>query len=75
MNEQGDKLLINEIIEFSTEPHRIYGHQRLPGEVLVWDECATMHRGTSWPHDEERTLASICIIVSESDGLDQILPN
>ncbi len=75
MNEQEGKLLINELIEFSTDPHRIYSHQWLPGDVLVWDERATMHRGTSWPYDEERTLASICITASKSDGLDHVFPN
>ncbi|MYB34040.1 MAG: TauD/TfdA family dioxygenase [Gammaproteobacteria bacterium] len=75
MDEQEGRLLINELIEFSTEPHRVYSHQWLPGDVLVWDERATMHRGTSWPYGEERTLASICITASEFDGLDQTLLN
>lgn len=65
---------INELIEFSTRPHRIYAHQWSLGDVLIWDERATMHRGCSWPCDEERTLASICITAGAADGLNLIRP-
>jgi len=75
MNEREGQNLVNELNKFSTEPHRVYRHHWLPGDVLVWDERATMHRGTSWPYNEERTMASICITASESDGLNQIRPN
>jgi alpha-ketoglutarate-dependent 2,4-dichlorophenoxyacetate dioxygenase len=35
----------------------------------MWDERATLHRGRPWPYDEVRTLASICITVTDRDGL------
>jgi len=40
----------------------------------VWDERATLHRGRPWPYEEERTLASICVTATESDGLGSIRP-
>jgi alpha-ketoglutarate-dependent 2,4-dichlorophenoxyacetate dioxygenase len=61
--------LLEELIDFCTQPERIYSHQWRLGDVLVWDERATMHRGRPWPYEQERTLASICISVTNADGL------
>lgn len=74
MGEEEGRKLIGELIEFSTRPQRIYTHRWLPGDVIVWDERTTMHRGRSWPYGEERTLASICITAGEADGLDLVRP-
>jgi alpha-ketoglutarate-dependent 2,4-dichlorophenoxyacetate dioxygenase len=61
--------LIDELIDFCTRPERVYTHHWRPGDVLVWDERATLHRGRPWPYDEERTLASVCVSATEADGL------
>ena len=66
--------LITEMLEFCTARERVYSHSWQPGDVLVWDERATLHRGRPWPYHEERTLASICISASTADGLDSIRP-
>jgi len=67
--------LINELIAFATRPDAVYTHAWRPGDVLMWDERATLHRGRPWPYDEERTLASICITARDFDGLDLVRPN
>ena len=64
--------LVDELIAFCTRPERVYTHRWLPGDVLVWDERATLHRGRPWPYDEERTLASICVSVGDADGVDSV---
>ena len=74
MNEGEGRQLIDELVAFATEPARIYSHQWSPGDVIIWDERATMHRGRPWPYDQERTLASICITASEADGLGAVRP-
>lgn len=63
---------VDDLIAFCTEPHRVYTHSWRLGDVLVWDERATLHRGRPWPYDEERTLASICVSVTATDGLDAV---
>ena len=65
---------VRQLIEFSTQPEYVYAHRWYPGDVLVWDERATMHRGRPWPYDEERTLASCCVSVRDVDGLADIRP-
>lgn len=66
--------IIADAIAWCTQPERVYVHHWRPGDVLVWDERATLHRGRPWPYDEERTLASICISATAADGLEQIRP-
>jgi alpha-ketoglutarate-dependent 2,4-dichlorophenoxyacetate dioxygenase len=66
--------LLADAIDFCTRPERVYTHHWQPGDVLVWDERATLHRGRPWPYDEERTLASICISATDADGLAFVRP-
>ena len=66
--------LIDEAVAFATRPEAVYTHRWQAGDVLVWDERATLHRGRPWPYDEERTLASICISARDVDGLDRVRP-
>ncbi len=64
--------LLEELTEFATRPEFLYRHQWQVGDVLIWDQRAVMHRGTPWPYDQPRTLSSICVSVSEADGLDKM---
>jgi len=66
--------LIDELIAFTTRPGTVYSHGWRPGDVLIWDERAMLHRGRPWPYEEERTLASICITARDVDGLDRVRP-
>ena len=66
--------LIETLIEQATEPEHVYAHEWQVGDVLIWDERATLHRGTPWPYEEERTLASICVSVTDADGLSTMKP-
>ncbi len=66
--------LIDELIQFCTQPDRVYTHRWKPGDVLLWDERSTLHRGRPWPYEEQRTLASICISAQDIDGLDLVRP-
>ncbi|HKX08429.1 MAG TPA: TauD/TfdA family dioxygenase [Stellaceae bacterium] len=65
---------IDALIAFATRPEAIYRHTWRVGDVLIWDERATLHRGRPWPYAEPRTLASICISARAVDGLDGVRP-
>jgi alpha-ketoglutarate-dependent 2,4-dichlorophenoxyacetate dioxygenase len=64
--------LIDEIIAFCTQPEYVYSHKWQPGDVLIWDERAALHRGRPWPYDQPRTLSSICVTATEADGLGSV---
>ncbi len=72
--ESEGQALIDELIDFATRPGTIYTHAWQPGDVLIWDERAVLHRGRPWPYEEERTLASICVSARDIDGLDRVRP-
>ena len=61
--------LIDKVINFCTQEKYIYSHNWKKGDVLIWDERSTLHRGRPWPYSEPRTLNSICVSVTEKDGL------
>ncbi|MEM6741549.1 MAG: TauD/TfdA family dioxygenase [Pseudomonadota bacterium] len=61
--------ILDELIAFCTQDQFTYSHPWTPGDVLLWDQRAVMHRGTPWPYDEPRKLASTCSSLTESDGL------
>lgn len=64
--------LITAAIEFCTQPENVYSHQWELGDVLIWDERATMHRGQPWPYEEPRSLKSICCSATKADGLNSV---
>lgn len=66
--------LIDWLVAEATRPDCIYAHRWRVGDALIWDERATLHRGTPWPYEEERTLASICVSVGDRDGLATMKP-
>ena len=37
--------LVNDLISQAVRPDAIYHHQWTPGDVLIWDERSTIHRG------------------------------
>jgi len=62
--------MIDQLLDWCTQPHFVYSHQWQPDDVLVWDERALLHRGRPWNYDEPRCLSSICISATPADGLD-----
>ncbi|HYB09742.1 MAG TPA: TauD/TfdA family dioxygenase [Alphaproteobacteria bacterium] len=74
MPETEGQALIDAAIDFATRPGTVYTHFWRPGDILIWDERAMLHRGRPWPLDEERTLASICVSARDVDGLDRMRP-
>lgn len=66
---KGEKL-IDDLIEWVTQPQYVYSHQWRVGDVLIWDQRAVLHRGTAWNHNEPRVLSSICVSATPEDGVD-----
>ena len=68
-DEAEGEALLEELTDFCTQPSFVYSHNWQVGDVLLWDQRAVLHRGTPWPYEQPRKLASICSTVRESDGL------
>ena len=69
-DEEASTRLIEEAIAFCTQPAYVYSHKWRIGDVLIWDERATLHRGRPWPYDQPRALSSICSSATAADGLE-----
>ena len=42
------RALISELMAFATQEQFVYAHKWRLGDVLIWDNLATMHRATAF---------------------------
>lgn len=42
------RLLLQELLEFATQPQFVYHHRYRPFDLIVWDNRCTMHRGARY---------------------------
>ena len=68
MSASEGRAFIDDVIAFCTQPEYVYSHEWCVDDVLIWDERATLHRGTPWPYEQPRLLSSICVSAGEADG-------
>ncbi len=66
--------LIDELMAAATAPGSSYEHKWQAGDVVMWDNRATMHRGRPWPPDQARLMVRTTISASAADGLESMRP-
>ncbi len=69
MEAAAGKKLIDQLMEAATAPGTSYLHQWRSGDVVMWDNRATMHRGRPWPAHEARLMIRTTISATEADGV------
>ena len=69
------KKLIDDLTATVTAPGLSYVHQWKSGDVVMWDNRATMHRGRPWPAHEARYMVRTTISATEADGLASVRPS
>jgi alpha-ketoglutarate-dependent 2,4-dichlorophenoxyacetate dioxygenase len=74
MERAAGERLIDELMAFATAPGGSYLHQWRKGDVVMWDNRATMHRGRPWPAHEARLMVRTTISATEADGVDTMRP-
>ena len=75
MDGAAGKKLIDELMDAATVPGSSYVHQWRTGDVVMWDNRATMHRGRPWPAHEARLMVRTTISASDADGLASMRPS
>jgi alpha-ketoglutarate-dependent 2,4-dichlorophenoxyacetate dioxygenase len=68
------KKLIDELMNAATAPGTSYVHSWRTGDVVMWDNRATMHRGRPWPAHEARRMVRTTISAVAADGLETMRP-
>ena len=66
--------LIDQLTTTATAPDTTYVHAWRAGDVVMWDNRATMHRGRPWPAHEARHMVRTTISVTAVDGLESMRP-
>ncbi len=66
--------LIDELTALATRPEHVYQHHWRNGDVVMWDNRATLHRGRPWPLDEPRYMIRTTISATDADGLAAMWP-
>jgi alpha-ketoglutarate-dependent 2,4-dichlorophenoxyacetate dioxygenase len=66
--------LLAELIDAATAPGLSYVHSWRKGDVVMWDNRATLHRGRPWPAHEARLMVRTTISATEADGLASVRP-
>jgi alpha-ketoglutarate-dependent 2,4-dichlorophenoxyacetate dioxygenase len=74
MPKDAAQALIAELIDFATAPGETYLHRWEPGDVIMWDNRAVLHRGRPWPDDQPRHMVRTTISATEADGLGAMRP-
>jgi alpha-ketoglutarate-dependent 2,4-dichlorophenoxyacetate dioxygenase len=74
MEPAAGKALIDELMAAATAPGRSYLHAWRGGDVVMWDNRATMHRGRPWPSHEARLMVRTTISATTADGLAAMRP-
>ncbi len=69
MDAVAGKALIDELMAAATAPGASYMHQWRNGDVVMWDNRATMHRGRPWPAHEARLMVRTTISATQADGV------
>jgi alpha-ketoglutarate-dependent 2,4-dichlorophenoxyacetate dioxygenase len=64
--------LLGELMAAATAPGSNYVHTWHKGDVVMWDNRATMHRGRPWPAKEPRYMVRTTISASAADGLESM---
>jgi alpha-ketoglutarate-dependent 2,4-dichlorophenoxyacetate dioxygenase len=70
MEAAAGKKLIDELIEAATAAGTSYLHPWREGDVVMWDNRATLHRGRPWPAHEPRLMVRTTISATAADGVD-----
>jgi alpha-ketoglutarate-dependent 2,4-dichlorophenoxyacetate dioxygenase len=53
------RLLLRDLIEHATRPELVYRHAWREGDLVVWDNRCTMHRGRAFDEREVRDLRRV----------------
>lgn len=74
MDKAEAQALIEELIAVTTAPGHTYLHRWQPGDIIMWDNRAILHRGRPWPGDQPRHVVRTTITATDVDGLREMRP-
>ncbi|MGO9699376.1 MAG: TauD/TfdA dioxygenase family protein [Xanthobacteraceae bacterium] len=74
MEQAAAQKVLAELIDAATAPGLGYEHVWRKGDVVMWDNRATLHRGRPWPAHEARYMVRTTISATDADGVESVRP-
>jgi alpha-ketoglutarate-dependent 2,4-dichlorophenoxyacetate dioxygenase len=74
MDQDAAQELLAGLTEAATASGLSYTHVWKQGDVVMWDNRATLHRGRPWPAGEARLIVRTTISATDADGLQSVSP-
>src|SRR6266545_4700690 len=74
MEQAAAQKLLGGLMDAATASGLSYVHSWRKGDVVMWDNRATMHRGRPWPAHEARVMVRTTISATDADGLATMRP-
>jgi alpha-ketoglutarate-dependent 2,4-dichlorophenoxyacetate dioxygenase len=74
MPHEAAQALVSDLIAFATASGHTYLHVWQPGDIIMWDNRAVLHRGRPWPDDKARHMVRTTISATDADGLADMWP-
>jgi alpha-ketoglutarate-dependent taurine dioxygenase len=62
---EGEKLL-QDLVEWTTQPKFMYRHEWTPGDMLIWDNTGVLHRAEPYPLDSGRVMHRTTLMGEEA---------
>jgi alpha-ketoglutarate-dependent 2,4-dichlorophenoxyacetate dioxygenase len=75
LDDAESKALLEELIAFATQPRFIYAHKWRQGDILIWDNRCTLHRGTEYDYRNHKRDMRRATINEAGEDRSAIPPN
>ena len=74
MDDRDARQMLAELMDETTRRDYVYVHKWRPGDVVMWDNRAMLHRGRPWDYSKERSMVRTTISATDADGLANVRP-
>jgi len=63
LDDAASRALLDELLDWCTQPQYRYLHRWAPGDLVMWDNRATLHRGRAWDAQRERRVMARTTVI------------
>lgn len=63
MTREASRPLLDELLDWCTQPRFVYTHRWAAGDLVMWDNRSTMHRGRPWDAERERRIMTRTTVI------------
>lgn len=66
MDKAESEKLLQELLDWSTQPRFVYRHEWTPGDLVIWDNTGVLHRAEPYPIDSGRVMRRTTLVGEEA---------